>query len=161
MDNTTSPNSTTPNPSPPTTGAKRNTPLRRIAFTINNPSSTRLEELKAIPWIRYGIAAREKGEKGTPHLQCCATFSKQVRFNTVRAAIPGAHIEAMRCSTADNIRYCKKDGDFEEWGDIPKPGMFFSFFVLYSFVNLNRQTDRPNDCSAAYTNGRLSSRHGQ
>lgn len=71
------------------------------------------------------VIGNEVGDEGTPHLQGYVCFNKQLRFNKVKAMMPKAHLE-MKCPKSTYFQcseYCKKDGDFEEFGECPKePG---------------------------------------
>lgn len=54
----------------------------------------------------------------TLHLQCYIEFANSISFNSVKKQLPGAHIEYVLSS--EKLRtYCKKEGDFKEYG-IPK-----------------------------------------
>lgn len=107
---------------------QRNTALRRICFTANNYGDGALAALKKIDYVRYACVGKEVGESGTPHLQGMATFTKPVKFNTIRKDFTAAtgsrncHIAQMIGSPEQASKYCKKDGDFVEWGDVPNPG---------------------------------------
>lgn len=90
-------------------------------FTINNYSAedeSRLRDLSStVPYLIFG---RETGEAGTPHLQGFISFGKQERFAHVRNAIGGrAHLEVARSKPAVAAAYCKKESDFEEFGECP------------------------------------------
>jgi len=57
------------------------------------------------------------------HLQCYVEFKNKRTFNQARAALPeGAHLEVARGSQKQNIDYCKKDGDYNEFGRGSVPG---------------------------------------
>lgn len=92
---------------------------RTWSATVNNPAADYgkdvFERLVASGDIRYAIAGAETGDSGTPHLQCTITFSKPHRMRAVSAFVPRAHLEPTR-SLEDSITYCKKDGDFTEYG---------------------------------------------
>lgn len=102
--------------------AQRNYRLRRAVFTLNNPFPSTLEEIKKLTYVRYGCVGKEVGASGTPHLQGALTFKDKVSFNKLRTDLYHAHIEAMKGSVKQAADYCKKDGNFEEWGEIPVPG---------------------------------------
>lgn len=106
---------------------QRNSLERRICFTANNYGDGAIAALKKIGYLRYACVGKEVGDSGTPHLQGMCTFTKQVRFNTIRKDFKKAlgflpHIERMLGTPEQAATYCKKDGDYEEWGDVPNPG---------------------------------------
>jgi len=96
---------------------------RRFCFTINNftpEDVTRLEDLGASDCIRYLVFGRETGDSGTPHLQGFVVFSNTTTFSVSKARIGDrAHIEVARGSSKQAADYCKKDGEFSEFGDFP------------------------------------------
>lgn len=105
--------------------ATKNTPLRRIVATLNNYTDSEYDSCVAFAkTCKWAIIGKEKGESGTPHLQCAFIFGKQIRFNTLKNMDWGkrACIFAMKGTPLQNKEYCGKDGDFVEFGDSPKPG---------------------------------------
>lgn len=78
--------------------------------------------------MRYSVMGFEiGGQNGTPHLQGFVQFSSAIRMTTVQAKIPPllrAHLELMRKNSTPQqaAEYCKKDGNFKEWGEIVKQG---------------------------------------
>jgi len=86
-----------------------------FAFTWNNydaESETALQGLK----FKYLLYGREVGSSGTPHLQGTIVFKSQKTLSAAIKALKGAHVSACRDVDA-SIEYCKKDGDFEEFGE--------------------------------------------
>lgn len=94
-------------------------------FTVNNYTDeyqANLREFDDDPDIRYILFGREVGESGTPHLQGFISFVKRTRFSSVVELLPDAHLEVTR-KVQKSITYCKKDGDYEEYGEPPQgPG---------------------------------------
>lgn len=88
-------------------------------FTINNytASSTPVFDEKVHD---YMILGREVGEKGTPHIQGYVKFKIMKRFQTVKKLFPLAHIEPMYSTPDACIKYCQKEGDFDEFGVVPE-----------------------------------------
>lgn len=86
---------------------------RKWLFTLNNWED---EELGTI--ISYFknkeaktyVIGEEIGEQGTPHLQGYVHFQKLVEFSTIKKLMPRAHIEMVRGTEEENIRYCSKEG---------------------------------------------------
>lgn len=90
-------------------------------FTINNPSGwddADVEKLKEV--TEYGVVGKEVGEDGTPHYQGYVRFTYSARFQRIKGLLPRAHIEAQKGSIHQAADYCKKDGDFKEWGELPE-----------------------------------------
>lgn len=68
------------------------------SITINNPTDAdkqRVELLKVNKWFREWKAQEEVGAEGTPHIQAMLR-TEQVRFATIKKALPRAHIEIAR-----------------------------------------------------------------
>lgn len=68
------------------------------SITINNPTDAdkqRVELLKVNKWFREWKAQEEVGAEGTPHIQAMLR-TEQVRFSTIKKALPRAHIEIAR-----------------------------------------------------------------
>lgn len=97
-----------------------NTRSRSYVFTLNNYDKAEELSVQLIK-CKYLLYGREVGESGTPHLQGLIYFENAISFNSIKKKIPRAHIEV----TIDNqasIVYCKKGGDFYEYGEPPTPG---------------------------------------
>jgi len=92
---------------------------RAWCLTINNPSSDH-EQLFRDLECTYSVFGRERGESGTPHLQAYVIFKNRKRFTQVKSIFDTAHIEGARGSYQEASDYCKKDGDFEEFGELPE-----------------------------------------
>lgn len=94
---------------------------RGWCFTINNPTgwdAADIEKLKeAADYVIYGV---ETGESGTPHWQGYCRFKHPTTFRRVQQLIPRSHLELQRGTCRQAIEYCKKDGDFHEWGEPPR-----------------------------------------
>lgn len=98
--------------------------FRNWCFTFNNYSDIDYENLlKDLEAKRctYYIIGKEVGEKGTPHLQgyCCfqdAKTESAVYLTSSRRI----HWEDRKAPDhASAIEYCKKEGNFIEWGKKP------------------------------------------
>lgn len=90
---------------------------KRWCYTLNNPTTEyTLEDL-----CEYHVFGREKGELGTPHLQGYIIFKKQLVLTAVKKLLPGAHLEVARGTPQEASDYCKKDGDYFEYGELPIP----------------------------------------
>lgn len=94
-------------------------------FTLNNYVEEDLIRLRALCGERgsacYIVFGREIGESGTHHLQGFVSLRKKCRFRAVKALIGSrVHLECARGNPSQASDYCKKDGDFEEFGVLPK-----------------------------------------
>jgi len=85
-------------------------------FTINNYKKNLKDLDKCKDW-QYMIVGHEVGEEGTPHLQGFVIFNKRIMFNTVKKYLPKAHIEVMQGNSLQASDYCKKDGNWELFGE--------------------------------------------
>lgn len=97
---------------------------RHWCFTLNNytPEDVdRLSNIAELTDVQYIVFGREVGNSGTPHLQgyVCFLTGKRKQLSRVISIIGQAH-----CSVASqilrSIAYCKKDGDFSEFGTAPE-----------------------------------------
>lgn len=89
-------------------------------FTLNNYTDEDLLRLSELVTknnkVLYIIFGKEVGESGTPHLQGFVTLAQRSTLNVVKGFIGGnPHVETSRNINA-SINYCKKDGDFLEFG---------------------------------------------
>lgn len=94
---------------------------KRWVFTINNPipeDEARIAENdEAYEYLVYG---KETGSSGTPHLQGFVIFKSRKRLAQLRGLISErGHYEVARGTADQAASYCKKDGDFVEFGNAP------------------------------------------
>lgn len=97
---------------------------RRWVFTLNNPTqdektflNTKFEDRNI---FKYAVYGNEIGQNGTPHLQGFFVLSSPKRLAGVRTLLSDrAHFEAAVASSEQAADYCKKDGDFIEFGTLP------------------------------------------
>lgn len=94
----------------------------RWCYTLNNYNESdelRLQRLEC----KYHVYGRERGEQGTDHLQGFVIFSTRKRFTAAKSLIGNlAHIEVARGASHQAADYCKKDGDYFEFGTPPSQG---------------------------------------
>lgn len=93
-------------------------------WTLNNPTDDeeqRVADAFGTGGLVYHVFGRETGESGTPHLQGYSVFERAITFRTVKTRLGSdrLHIEAARGSPQQASDYCKKDGDFDEFGVLP------------------------------------------
>jgi len=100
--------------------------FRACVFTVNNPTEddevTLLNNLGDTNLLNYVIFGHEEGEGGTYHWQGYAQFTKQLSLSAVKKILPRAHIETVRGTQKQAIDYCKKDGLFDEYGNLKTHG---------------------------------------
>lgn len=119
---------------------------RRFCFTLNNFTTGEydlLVDLLQSDHVTYGVIGKETGETGTPHLQGFIIFANVRRFNNAKNTISRrAHLEAARGTSEAAATYCKKDGDFVEFGTFPSSnGKRSDWHELREWIKL--QTVRP------------------
>lgn len=98
---------------------------KRWVFTLNNPTDDEAQAIAdygdsdACEYLVYG---RETGDSGTPHLQGYVIFNSAIRLSTVKSRLGSQrfHLEVSRGTPSEASDYCKKDGDYEEFGDCPE-----------------------------------------
>ena len=105
---------------------------KRWCFTLNNPTEDEQFDLalygeeiaiSSESPFRYLVFGRETGESGTPHLQGYFILTEKKRLGWIKGLTPfiRAHLEVARGSFERASAYCKKEGDFDEYGDPPSP----------------------------------------
>lgn len=96
---------------------------KRWCFTLNNWSPAEQQQiLDGFPdTFSYLIVGRETGESGTHHLQGFFILHTKLRLRQVRllGGLQRAHLENARGSPQEASLYCKKEGNFDEHGDLP------------------------------------------
>lgn len=94
---------------------------RRWCFTLNNPTPDDLDRLRdCLGNYRYGVFGREVAPTtGTPHLQGFFILNNGRSRNALLQELPQMHLEVARGTSQQAADYCKKDGDYEEFGNFP------------------------------------------
>lgn len=83
-------------------------------FTLNGTHN--VDKLNSIKNWTYMVAGREVSSSGTRHLQGFVIYKTRTKFSTIKKQLPEAHIERMMGSSKEASDYCKKDGDYNEFG---------------------------------------------
>ena len=94
----------------------------RWCFTLNHWTPEEYNGLTILgnaPDTTYAVYGKEIGSNLTPHIQGFIIFQASRRFANVRSLLPRAHIEQARGTSRQAAEYCKKDGDYEEFGTFP------------------------------------------
>ncbi len=127
-------------------------------FTLNNYSDFTLERLRcfgASPNCAYLLFGKEVGENGTPHLQGFVKYTSRQRMAGVKIDIgENCHVEIARNVPA-SVTYCKKDGNFEEFGDLTGQGYrsdldTFKADVKGGMLSLREIRERHSEVYAKY-----------
>lgn len=93
---------------------------RGWCFTINNPTGWHTVEIEdLVSAAQYVVYGNEVGESGTPHWQGYCYFKERKSFAQLKRILKDAHLEAQKGSIDQAVEYCKKDGDFREFGTKP------------------------------------------
>lgn len=102
---------------------KTMTETRFWCFTLNNPTEDveqTVTDFVSSRDVTYGIFGREVGESGTPHLQGFVILCRSRRLSYLRNKFQAHWTRRHSNSTNEQARdYCKKDGDWEEFGEFP------------------------------------------
>lgn len=121
--------------------SKSSTQTKYFCITINNydeqSTISYYRSLLEMSKLSYCILGRETSTTGTRHLQGYVELPMRIRLAGARKLFPGAHIE-VRGGTAQQARdYCRKDGDYEEFGtisDCSKKGKRTDLDELHQFL---------------------------
>lgn len=90
-------------------------------FTLNNWTEEEYQELiEKHEELQYLVIGKETGSgTGTRHLQGFMVANRRIRLSQCKKFQPRAHWERCKGSPVQNQTYCKKDGDFVEFGTCP------------------------------------------
>lgn len=96
---------------------------RNWCFTLNNYTDADILLLDAVgPTVVYLIYGKELApDTGTPHLQGFICFADAKSLSATKK-VPGlgrAHLEIKKGTFEEASDYCKKEGDFKEYGSLP------------------------------------------
>lgn len=98
--------------------------LINFCFTLNNYTlEEELDLLCTTLPVTYIVYGYEVGQEGTPHLQGYCELNHKMRLSTIKKLGIGfkrLHIEGRRGKQSEAIKYCKKDGDWIEYGEPKK-----------------------------------------
>lgn len=105
--------------------ARGNTKARAFQLTLNQPEKLNelIENMKSYKSCDYiMVSALEVGEeKQHEHYHIYVHFKNMIKLNIKKCC--GAHVEYVRGSYNDNLKYFTKQGDLSyEWGDKPHQG---------------------------------------
>lgn len=127
----------------------------RWCFTINNPTGADNEYVRRLSQrgeCKYLVVGREQGEQGTPHLQGFVVYRRGATRTRVSSHLPRAHLEPARASSHQCAEYCKKEGDFDEYGEVPRPsqsGGILEAFYTWGDAFIQEHGRAPNSPEVA------------
>jgi len=98
--------------------------LHWAGCTLNNYTELDVEKFASqlSPICVYWCFGKEKGDSGTPHLQFMFSLKAKKTLVSLKKIFPTAHFEvkSKKSTFKQASDYCKKDGDFIEWGVLPE-----------------------------------------
>jgi len=113
---------------------------RSFVFTLNNYTDDEFMLIKELKY-KYIVIGDEIGENGTPHLQGYVNFSSPISFNTIKKAMPRAHIETAKGNARQNYEYCSKQQLKYEDGVRPEMGKRKDLDTIKEYI---QTTPNPN-----------------
>jgi hypothetical protein len=121
-------------------------------WTLNNFTETEEDQIRK--WCEqhsadftYVIWGKERGENDTPHLQGYAAFTKRISMHALKRILGRrVHAEMSKGTPDQNARYCKKDGDYVEFGTLPaRRGKRTDLDAIYERVKAGATRDEIRD----------------
>lgn len=139
---------------------------RHWCFTINNWTENDESQLITLgPQVTYLVFGYETGEAGTHHLQGYVVFPKVKRMREAKNHIGArAHLEPKRGTPKEAADYCKKDGLYKEFGELPvTPGTGgqFSTFIEWIMSRNDGKGSVPSDREIAQAFPSMFVRYGR
>lgn len=113
---------------------------RGWVFTLNNYTS---DDEARMPTIEseYLVYGKEVGESGTPHLQGYVYFTNARTGKAVKKLISDrCHIEKQRGTNKQAAEYCKKEGQWKEFGTMPEQGKRNDLIELRDLIASGEKT---------------------
>nr|WAE42241.1 MAG: replication associated protein [Cressdnaviricota sp.] len=98
---------------------------RGWCWTINNytrEDRQNIKEMRNDKHADYTCYGYEIGEKNTPHIQGYVHYTLKKSLKQMKVILPRAHLEIAKGTPIENKKYCSKDGDFHEFGELPQQG---------------------------------------
>ncbi|AEB60990.1 replication associated protein [Barbel circovirus] len=96
-------------------GPRREQPVKRWCFTLNNPTAEERRHIQQIitaDSVDFAVIGNEIGDSGTPHLQGFLNMKTKRRLGTMKKWFNArAQYEAAKGTDLQNDEYCTKGGD--------------------------------------------------
>jgi len=90
---------------------------RTWCLTINNFTEADIKALQALK-TTYLIIGYEEGKEETPHIQGFLRLKNPMTMTALSKKLPRAHLEVNHGTPEQAAEYCKKEGRFEETGEL-------------------------------------------
>lgn len=127
---------------------------KRWVFTLNNYTAGEeqlVAEVLESEHVKYGVYGKEVGENGTPHLQGFVIFETNKRLNAVKNLLSQrAHFETAKGNNSQASDYCKKDGDYNEYGVCPGKPKNCQFKQLLEWIRAQEDFITEESVSAEF-----------
>ena len=92
--------------------------------------------------IKYIIFALEEATTtGKQHYQGYIYYHEARTFTTIKKIFPKAHLEVQKGTPEQASDYCKKEGDYIEFGELPKAGKRTDMTRLLEFIQQGHTMD--------------------
>ena len=104
---------------------------RHIVFTLNNYSEDEYLNILNSEYFKYVIIGKEIcPTTGTPHLQGYGELERQRRIKSIKKMNARMHFERRFGTQQQAIAYCKKDGNYQEKGEMNCQGERIDLIAL-------------------------------
>lgn len=115
---------------------------RAYCFTLNNYTAEEWQWFNEFKDCKYLCVGKEVGEKGTPHLQGFIYFDNPRTINGLKRlkGFRKAHLESAKGTNEQASVYCKKEGEFIEYGECPQQGKRTELAEVYNAVKSGETT---------------------
>lgn len=139
---------------------------RHWCFTINNYSDEDVERLTRLEGtVTYLVFGKEVAPTtNTPHLQGYVCFKQKKRRSAAMSVIGRCYLDIKKGTPKEASDYCKKDGDYIEFGECPTTATGcsrFDGFIGWVKERINRGEPLPSQREVANEFPSLFIQHGE